>query len=813
MVEIIPIEHCNSADNKVSGHYVVDEPGSYALVFDNTFSRNTSKMLTFSVALGEGEQVSAGEQTELAGWILKKRRKKMQGWAKRWFNLSATGVLSYSIHNKSICRGSVQICLSTISVNPQQSLIHIDSGTMMYHLKTLTPEDFEKWTKALRYHKTTAIPNGQLLRDGQMSNSALSENELADQAKLAGTVRNGLAGIDVQINNIRKILDTMGNMIGENGPSTANNSASQSPSRSSRFNFRRSSSKSLSSPRPPLASTQSSSSSISSRNGASELLAADDVDPSQLHFKLLSAMNTLKAQRDNIAEAFEQDQSFWHKIYQSYQELSKNSFAISNRDNGFTVENDDLDSSRDSLSMDKRTASFISYRTSNHSDIFFDAEEIVLSDDDGDYALAENDIFDENEEDEEDIVDSDHKSTLSGMLPEEVKRRHLLPSPSVGEAASALSVFRKNVGKDLSTIAMPISMNEPINLLQKACEELQYSELLDKANSMQDSIDRLMYVTCFAISGYASTQYRTGRKPFNPMMCETYECIRPDKGFRFIAEKVKHNPPVVAAIAQSASFCFWQNAAVKSKFWGKSMELMSEGNAHITLADHQDHFTYCKPSSWIRNMIAGNKYLEHVGEMRVTNHATDEYAIVQFKEGTGGGLFGVPTKRNIVSVIICNKNGKEQRKVVGKWSESLAREIGKDQYEVLWRAQSPGIPDHERYYGFTKFCCELNEITELERGKIPKTDTRYRPDQRMYEEGNVDEADVEKQRIEQRQRDYRKKLEAEGKQFEPQWFQMAEAEYEDNDEGESAGMTWKFNGKYWQARESQNWPSEMLQLW
>jgi hypothetical protein len=36
-------------------------------------------MLTFSVALGEREQVSGSEQTELAGWILKKRRKKMQG--------------------------------------------------------------------------------------------------------------------------------------------------------------------------------------------------------------------------------------------------------------------------------------------------------------------------------------------------------------------------------------------------------------------------------------------------------------------------------------------------------------------------------------------------------------------------------------------------------------------------------------------------------------------------------------------------------------------------------------------------------------
>lgn len=33
MDEVLPIEHCNSADNKVSGQYVVEEPGSYALVF------------------------------------------------------------------------------------------------------------------------------------------------------------------------------------------------------------------------------------------------------------------------------------------------------------------------------------------------------------------------------------------------------------------------------------------------------------------------------------------------------------------------------------------------------------------------------------------------------------------------------------------------------------------------------------------------------------------------------------------------------------------------------------------------------------
>ena len=59
---------------------------------------------------------------------------------------------------------------------------------------------------------------------------------------------------------------------------------------------------------------------------------------------------------------------------------------------------------------------------------------------------------------------------------------------------------------------MPISMNEPLNMLQRACEELEYSELLDKAAGFSDSFDRLLYVAVFAVSGYASSQYRMGRK-------------------------------------------------------------------------------------------------------------------------------------------------------------------------------------------------------------------------------------------------------------------------------------------------------------
>lgn len=41
--------------------------------------------------------------------------------------------------------------------------------------------------------------------------------------------------------------------------------------------------------------------------------------------------------------------------------------------------------------------------------------------------------------------------------------------------------------------------------------------------------------------------------------------------------------------------------------------------------------------------------------------------------------------------------------------------------------------DYELYYGFTRFAMELNEL-DLETAKIlPKTDTRFRPDQRYIQ--------------------------------------------------------------------------------
>lgn len=621
----------------------------------------------------------------------------IKGWAKRWFSLSPTGVLSYSTSPGSVIRGSIQIIVSTISYNPKLRQIHIDSGTMIYHLKTLTEEDFNSWSEALkdRNHAQEQfleqnIPSIQssisLSNSKRVSSRNLSVYNSQSDRLLKAEIEKG---IDISTNHQQNINQL--------------------------------------------------------------IQALDEIK------QCLPSTDILEKQKAAILASAQEQAVQW---------LNVQNCLLKNRRSGSVSPVVTSSTPQEGTIMEQdehtlqRSPSFYS-QISGYSEQFFDAEDIELSEDEDDFILDHTSSIDyggssEEETGNKNIISDYFKSQLTCFflnidsrdnsstelldlqeMNNNVSRRARLPCPAVADAGSALSIIRKNVGKDLSTIAMPVSMNEPLNMLQKACEELEYCELLEKASTLSDSIERLMYVTVFLISTYASTQHRIGRKPFNPMMTETYENIRPDKGFRFISEKVSHNPLTIAAHAEAKGFKYWQSTEIKSKFWGKSMEFMTEGTFHVSLSGHNDHFTFFKPSSWMKNMIAGEKYLEHSGECKVINQTTGEYATVTFKEGTGGGLFGAPTKRNDVVAVFYDAQGTKRRRVVGKWSESLVEEVGldKSKLSVLWTARPPGVSDHTKYYGFTKFATELNEITELEKGKLPITDTRLRPDQRFYEQG------------------------------------------------------------------------------
>jgi hypothetical protein len=64
----------------------------------------------------------------------------------------------------------------------------------------------------------------------------------------------------------------------------------------------------------------------------------------------------------------------------------------------------------------------------------------------------------------------------------------------------------------------------------------------------------------------------------------------------------------------------------------------------------------------------------------------------------------------------------------------------------------------------------------------------------MFEEGKADEAEAEKQRLEQKQRETRKIMEAAGKQWVPRWFEPVK------DSNTETGQAWVYKGGYWESR-------------
>ncbi|KAG1110776.1 hypothetical protein G6F42_015228 [Rhizopus arrhizus] len=739
------------------------------------FSRNTSKSLTFTVT--SDEPIDEGLDLN----------NDMCGWAKRWFELSSTGVLSYSVRSGDIKRGSLQIMLATISIAPKQRTIHIDSGTTTFHLKALSADDFDQWLNCIRKQRSDTLTeswndNDTMANVGVQSAISLVPDIITTQDdtfernhQVVASALNVLGG---EIRNLSLIAKDLSQLYSDASSDSLVSQQQQQPVP------------------PPLHSHSSNGSSTSIKlmrfpfmRGSSSNSIPDDHKPvsvsSSSHRasldKLNASIKSLIEQRDRLSTAY-------YDNYESYVNAPVNPLEIPSRTGtGF---------------WSHRSASFYSY--SAQSDQYFDAEDVLLNEDnESTYGSIVIDSEDEEYQEENTLGDT------APAMPA-IQRRTKLPHPVAVRNISVLGILRKNIGKDLSTISMPISLNEPINLLQRLCEELEYTELLDKAATLSSSMDRLMYVTAFAISGYAATQYRIGRKPFNPLMSETYECIRPDRGFRFIAEKVSHYPN---CFAESKSFTYRQTYLGKTKFWGKSMELITEGQSHITIKGHQDEYTYSKPSSWLRNLVTGTKYLEHIGEMKVQNHATGEYAVITFKEAATGSTSFFSSNnnnamhRNNVVAKFFDCRGSLIREVEGKWSDSLSEVVGTDQYAVIWRCKSPGIPDYTDYYGLTSFAMELNEITSLEQGKLPITDTRNRPDQRLFENGQVQEAEDEKMRIEQFQRERRKQFESIAKPWKPLWFDLVKDEYA------PTGESWQYKGGYWESRETGRWPKEMLQLW
>nr|CAH0108092.1 unnamed protein product [Daphnia galeata] len=132
---------------------------------------------------------------------------------------------------------------------------------------------------------------------------------------------------------------------------------------------------------------------------------------------------------------------------------------------------------------------------------------------------------------------------------------------------------------------------------------------------------------------------------------------------------------------------------------------------------------------------------------------------------------------------------------IPKSSSTISLEIPNS--TSLWTAD-PRPSYSPEYYHFTLFAMALNELPSPETGiQICPTDSRFRPDIRTMEEGQIERAAQEKTRLEEKQRDARKvrrnrkEKEEKARWFKPSMHPLTKQE------------CWFYGGGFWETKEYQ----------
>uniref|UniRef100_A0A8C0JQX7 Oxysterol-binding protein n=1 Tax=Canis lupus dingo TaxID=286419 RepID=A0A8C0JQX7_CANLU len=772
-----------------------------------------------------GEMSYTQEPPIQKGFLLKKRKWPLKGWHKRFFYLDK-GILKYAKSQTDIEReklhGCIDVGLSVMSVKKSSKCIDLDTEEHIYHLKVKSEEIFDEWVSKLRHHRMyrqneiAMFPHevNHYFPGSTVTDSAPGVLDSISSRKVRTRVplwlqssedmekcSKDLAHCHAYLVEMSQLLQNM-DVLHRTYSAPAIN-AIQVP-------------KPFSGP----IRLHSSNPNLSTLDFGEEKNYSDGSETSsefskmqedlchiahKVYFALRSAFNTISTEREKLKQLMEQDVSSSPSAQVIGLKRALSSALAQNTDLKerlcrIHAESLLLDPPAAAKSGDNDNRALV-HQLSNESRLsitdslseFFDAQEVLLSPSSSENEISEDDSY------VSDISDNLSLDNLSNDLDNErqtlgpvlesggeakSRRRTCLPAPCPNASNISLwNILRNNIGKDLSKVAMPVELNEPLNTLQRLCEELEYSELLDKAAQIPSALERMVYVAAFAVSAYASSYFRAGSKPFNPVLGETYECIREDKGFRFFSEQVSHHPPISACHAESGNFVFWQDVRWKNKFWGKSMEIVPIGTTHVTLPAFGDHFEWNKVTSCIHNILSGQRWIEHYGEIVIKNLNDDScHCKVNFIKAK----YWSTNAREIEGTVF-DKNGKAVHRLFGKWHESIYCG-GSSSSACVWRA-NPMPKGYEQYYGFTQFALELNEMDPFSKPLLPPTDTRFRPDQRFLEEGNIEEAEIQKQRIEQLQRERRRVLEENSVEHQPRFFRK------------SSDDSWVSNGTYLELRK------------
>ncbi|VDM46320.1 unnamed protein product [Toxocara canis] len=283
-----------------------------------------------------------------------------------------------------------------------------------------------------------------------------------------------------------------------------------------------------------------------------------------------------------------------------------------------------LDENIENEVVDDRVNEMRSAGSSETIKVARSVSEANYGDDDEDFDA----IYDDTEESDVGNVQQQHGSVLM----------HLLSQVSVG--------------MDLTKVTLPTFILERRSLLEMYADFFAHPDSFIVATGLSSPEERFISVVKYYLGAfYAARKSGVAKKPYNPILGETFRCRWDVPGLKhtgekttrgpfpgsdvnqltFIAEQVSHHPPISAFYAELPSKKISLNAHIwtKSSFLGLSIGVANIGWATVKLHEFDEEYTVTFPSGYGRSIMS-TPWVELGGKVTVSCPKTGYCADIEF---------------------------------------------------------------------------------------------------------------------------------------------------------------------------------------
>ncbi|KAI6183290.1 Oxysterol-binding protein-related protein 9 [Aphelenchoides bicaudatus] len=208
-----------------------------------------------------------------------------------------------------------------------------------------------------------------------------------------------------------------------------------------------------------------------------------------------------------------------------------------------------------------------------------------------------------------------------------------------------------SVGMDLTKVTLPTFILERRSLLEMYADFFAHPEDFIHADELTTPEERMISVVKYYLNAfYPARKSGVAKKPYNPILGETFRCRWTIPGTQLTGKKTESGPfpgsdtNQVTFIAEQVKYCFYvSHHPPVSAFYAEHPEKRISLSAHI----------------WTKSSFLGLSIgVANIGSASVTLHNFDEQYVVTFPHGYGRSIMSTPWVELGGKVeVVCEKSG------------------------------------------------------------------------------------------------------------------------------------------------------------